>query len=1544
MDYGVRENGGVAQVSVARLGGSSGVFQVNLSTSDGTARSGSNYSPISTNLVWNSGSGIVVQTVNVPIIDSGNQSSNLTFKVNLSGATVGGIPYTNFGAYTNALVTITNSDSPGTVEFTSPFYTVNENGGAAIIPLVRTGGSAGNLSVQISTVNGTATNGINFQGGSGTVVFGPGQVNTNIYIGISNQNSPNALTFYVALTNAVPTNGLGSPSLAQVTVNGANSVNQPPGGPDPTYNPTFNGSVLALALQANGQLVAGGGFTMVNGLPRQYIARINTNGTLDTTFSSYVSTAGANAPVEAIAIETNGLILVGGAFTNFNNGSAYHFTRLNVNGSTDTAFNSAVGTAANAPVYAIAQTFVGGQSRIVVAGAFTQFSGNQENSIVQLYDGGGVDPGFNASANATIYAVAVQPNGQILIGGDFTVVDGVAVNHIARLNADGSLDYGFVNAVSNLSGGANGSVRAITLQLDGRILIGGQFTSVDGVPCNYIARLNSNGSLDGGFINALSDSTVGAIAPVNTISVQSDSRIVVGGQFTQFNGVSRNRVTRLNSDGTTDLNINFGTGADGVVDASVIQNDGNIILGGSFLNFDNASHPYLVRLWGRSIVGSGSFGFAVSGEQVGENGILAPITIVRNGGTAGTNADGSGDVYVSVITLTNTGTAVPGVNYTPVNTLVAFPPGEVQETVDVPVLDEVTNVPSQWTVNLLLTNPAPSWLTINALQNTNTLTILNTSSFISFASPVYSVAKDVPGGMANINLTLQGYTNNTSSVVFSTTTNGTASPGVEYTPVPPTTVTFNPGVTNVAVQVPIIDDPSYTGNQTVTMALTNASNAYVIAPTNATLTIVDTVNTPGQVFFAATNYTANVSSGQAVVTVLYTNGDAPISVSYTTVPGTAQPGINYLTTSGVLNFGRGVSSLPISVPLPNYTTPEGPVSFSIILSNAVNGATLIAPTNTTVTILDDVSTGVSFASATNYFQETNGVVAVLVQRSGNMATNFSLSYFTTDGTAVAGVNYQANSGTLNFAPGQTVAGISMTLINNEDVSNLQFGISLVPPANNAVQLISPTNALVVETPAAAGITLASPTNSVFKNGGSITIPVICLNPTNEPPILNSNSIPLTVDFATADGTGQAGVDYVATNGVLTFTNGIATNTITVQILNNNLITGLRTFSVNIFSNTPAPPARLVAPTNDVITIIDSNSGLEFSSANYSIDSGGVVPITVVRLDNTNNTCSVAYATTAGGTAVPNTDYYPTNGALIFLPGQVSNSFNVTVIGSSSVEPDKTILLALSNPTNGVLTAPSAATITIFNQNGSFIVPAGVSMDPNSPLPNGILQSNQLVGLYFGFRDAGGLPVSDLTATLLQSTNITPSPAGETKDYASLTVNGHSRSQSFSLTANGTNGQTIFATFKLNVTASNNTTTVQTNSFALTIGSWTTTWSNTNSISIPGEISSVPMIASPYPSIITVTNVGGVLVGVTATITNFSDTSPQADELLLVSPSLADTLLMAGVGNAQVAASHVTLTFSNCVPPFYLPYTTSTSSPITNGVYNATQYGGITIFP
>ena len=144
--------------------------------------------------------------------------------------------------------------------------------------------------------------------------------------------------------------------------------------------------MYALALQADGKLLVGGDFTMANGLARSRMARLNTDGSLDQTFSSTSPLAGANASILAIVSQTDGRIVVGGSFTNINNARHNFLARLALNGAIDTTFNPSAGP--NNPVYAVAETFVGPDRKLLIGGAFTTFNSASRNFIARLNNNG----------------------------------------------------------------------------------------------------------------------------------------------------------------------------------------------------------------------------------------------------------------------------------------------------------------------------------------------------------------------------------------------------------------------------------------------------------------------------------------------------------------------------------------------------------------------------------------------------------------------------------------------------------------------------------------------------------------------------------------------------------------------------------------------------------------------------------------------------------------------------------------------------------------------------------------------------------------------------------------------------------------------------------------------------------------------------------------------------------------------------------------------------------------------------------------------------
>ncbi len=304
---------------------------------------------------------------------------------------------------------------------------------------------------------------------------------------------------------------------------------------DLDFTPTLGGStiyglsVIALAVQADGKILVGGAFTELNDQPRSYIGRLNPNGTLDSDFKP-----GASTLVDVLLEQDDHKILVGGRFSTLDGQPRSKIGRLNPDGTLDEGFNPGAGGS----VYTLA---VQNDNKILVGGQFTQLGGQARNYIGRLNPDGTLDPDFNPGANYKVSTLVVQADGKILVGGGFDELGGQTRNNIGRLNPDGSLDIGF-------NPGANGSVEQIVVQPDGKILVAGYFTELGGAPRYRIARLNSDGTLDASFNPGVDG--VWAYTSVRTLGLQSDGKIMIGGDFTELGGELRNFIGWLNPDGT----------------------------------------------------------------------------------------------------------------------------------------------------------------------------------------------------------------------------------------------------------------------------------------------------------------------------------------------------------------------------------------------------------------------------------------------------------------------------------------------------------------------------------------------------------------------------------------------------------------------------------------------------------------------------------------------------------------------------------------------------------------------------------------------------------------------------------------------------------------------------------------------------------------------------------------------------------------------------------------------------------------------------------
>lgn len=329
----------------------------------------------------------------------------------------------------------------------------------------------------------------------------------------------------------------------------------------------FNSSVYSSIVQSDGKIIFGGLFTTYDGTAQTRLTRLNSNGTLDIGFTApaFINNTGGGlgGRVRSFAIQSDGKIIVGGAFS-VNGGPQNRIARLNTDGIRDTGFTA--GFQGGSPDIVVNSLAIQSDGKIIAGGAFTTTTvgGSQltQNRIVRFLTNGTRDNTFvvGTGFSSSVLALVIQSDGKILVGGAFTSYNGTGQNRITRLNSDGTLDTGFT-----IGTGFNNDVNAIAIQSDGKILVGGSFTDYNGTTQNRIARLNSDGTLDSAF-------TIGSgfDLAVNSLVIQSDGKIVVGGAFGSYNGVTANFICRLNSNGALDTGFTTGTGFDSAVTTVIL--------------------------------------------------------------------------------------------------------------------------------------------------------------------------------------------------------------------------------------------------------------------------------------------------------------------------------------------------------------------------------------------------------------------------------------------------------------------------------------------------------------------------------------------------------------------------------------------------------------------------------------------------------------------------------------------------------------------------------------------------------------------------------------------------------------------------------------------------------------------------------------------------------------------------------------------------------------------------------------------------------------
>ncbi len=363
---------------------------------------------------------------------------------------------------------------------------------------------------------------------------------------------------------------------------------------DTSFNPgtgAAGGFVETVLPQPDGKILICGNFTNFNGSGKQHIARLNSDGSVDT---SFVCKPGYW--VRHLILQPDGKIIIGGYFNSINDISRKCIARLNANGSLDTTFDpgtgafGTLGTAINGiPDPFVFQSVLQGDGKILITGNFTNYNGIPINGIARLNTNGTLDTTFQVGSGLSTWGRSIQvlSNNQILVTGWFDNYKNSGHHRMALINPDGSPDSSF----NPFFGDRTAVYDAIKLS-DGRYLASGHSLNTNGIFQEEIWRLNANGTRDTSFVGYANEK-------IQSLCLQADGKILMAGEFSLVDGTPRKSIARLFPDGT--LDSSFSAVIDNWAWTVALQADGRILLSGAFATVDGVSRSGVARFLPSSI-------------------------------------------------------------------------------------------------------------------------------------------------------------------------------------------------------------------------------------------------------------------------------------------------------------------------------------------------------------------------------------------------------------------------------------------------------------------------------------------------------------------------------------------------------------------------------------------------------------------------------------------------------------------------------------------------------------------------------------------------------------------------------------------------------------------------------------------------------------------------------------------------------------------------------------------------------------------------------
>ena len=604
-------------------------------------------------------------------------------------------------------------------------------------------------------------------------------------------------------------------------------------------------------------------------------------------------------------------------------------------------------------------------------------------------------------------------------------------------------------------------------------------------------------------------------------------------------------------------------------------------------------------------------------------------------------------------------------------------------------------------------------------------------------------------GSAVFSVALIGQSTATVTVDYATS-DGTAEAGTDYTPTNGTLV-FLPNETGKTIAVRVDDDSAVEGDETFKVTLTRPQNA-TLQDNEGRATITDDDDLPT---LAIDDVTVREGGGNAVFSVILRGqSNETVTVTYATADGTARAGFDYMITNGTLTFGGGETVKTIAVEVVDDGDAEGIETFTVTLSSQT--ATLLDDEGTaTITDDDGDDDGTDLPTlAINdvTVSEDAGSAVFSVRLGGQSTETVTVTYGTSNGSAIADSDYMASNGTLIFQPGEQAKTIAVAVSDDTLLEgNETFMVSLSDPPN-ATLLKGVGTATIVDndgnqTPPGPP-TLAIYDVTVTEGSGSAVFRVG----------LNKHSGDVvTVVYATSDDTATAGSDYAATSGTLTFEPGETRQTIPVEVLDDDEVEGDEILTVRLSDarNATLGDQEATGTIRDDESDDRLPSGLpELTIYDVAVaENAGSAVFRVGLSAESDQAVTVAFRT-ADWTATAGSDYAATDGTLVFQPGEARKAIAVPVLDDDEEEGDETFTVRLSDVRNATL-GDAEGTGTIRDDDDDD--PGDDTDEPSSPsgLPALVIDDVTVA------EDGGSAP---FTVSLSRPSSAAVTVAYETSDW------------------------------------------------------------------------------------------------------------------------------------------------------------------------------------